>query len=140
MAKLLVRSLSATAVVAASFAISPTAFAQEPPASRSADVPTAITEIFYGNSGPFFRNRTSWRYGDFILGVGGFSEREISMDVDAISRATHFLMDEQATSDPTIRVPDLFNPYNTSVQFLPVGQANSRASGSEFVFETFPRP
>ena len=140
MARFLIRSLGATAAIAASLAMTSAASAQDAPASTSADVPTAINEIFYGSSGPYARNRTPWDYGDFILGVGGFSEREVLRDAVAINKAVTFLMNEQTISDPTIRVPDLFNPYNTSVQFLPGVQSGSRVSGSEFVFEPIPSP
>ena len=142
MIRLLVGSLSMTTVMTASLTIASVAMAQEPATSRSADIPTAIDEIFFGNSGPYSRNRTTWRYGTtFFLGLGGFAEHDILKDVNAINAATVFLLNEQATSDPTIRVPDLANPYNTSVQFLPAAQqTNSRLSGSEFIFEIVPIP
>jgi hypothetical protein len=104
-----------------------------------------MEEIFFGNSGTYFYNRTAWRQANFILGFGGFDsaaypEREIEWDAEAIHRAYLYLMDEQNTSDPTIRVPDLYNPYNTSVQLLPTTQFGGRVSGSEFVFERMPLP
>ncbi|MEL6382695.1 MAG: hypothetical protein AAFQ89_09510 [Cyanobacteria bacterium J06626_18] len=136
MAKLFVRSLTATAVIAASFAVASAAMAQNAPSSRSGDVPEAINEIYYGNTGPYSNNRSVFSYGNLILGTGGFPERRVMRDARAVSEAIYFLMEEQATSTPTIRVPDLFNPYNTSVQFLPAGQPNVFLSGSEFIFET----
>ena len=141
MTKLLVRSLSATAAIAASFVIASAGSAQNAPTSGSADIPTAIDEIYFGNTGPYSNNRSIFSYTNLILGTGGFPERRIVRDVNAVHEAVDFLLNEQATSTPTIRVPDLFNPYNTSVQFLPAGQANVFLSGSEFVFEsTLPTP
>lgn len=134
MAKLLIRSLHAI-VVTTALAVTATASAQEPPTPESADIPTAIDEIFFSNSGPYPRNRTVFRYSKFLLGIGGFTEREVVRDAEAISRASQFLLHEQATANPTIRVPDLFNPYSTSVQFLPGTRSNAPISGSEFIFE-----
>jgi len=140
MANLFVRSLSTVAAIAATLAIASAASAQDAPNAQSADVPTALDEIFYGNSGPYNYNRTLWRNIDFILGIGGYPEREVSRDGEAIHRATYYLLEQQTTQDPTIRVPDLFNPYNTSVQFLPTTQTSGRVSGSEFVFEPISTP
>lgn len=139
MAKLLVCSMGALTAIGMSFAIAPATFAQEePPTSESADVPTALNEIYFDNSGPFFRNRTRRNLVDFIFGFRRFSERDVSRDTEAIEAAAYFLLEDQTTSDPTIRVPDLFNPYDTSVQFLPASQRTNQVSGSEFIFEPGP--
>lgn len=131
--QLLTRSVGITAAIATTLVTAATAPAQEPPISTSADVPTAVNEIFFNRSGPFSRNRTFLNT-DFILGVGGFPEQRVRADADAISAVSLFLQQDQATSDPTIRVPDLANPYNTSVRFLPSLSSGGR-SGSEFIFE-----
>ena len=131
------------AAIAATVAGGMPATAQEAPRTQSGDIPEAMEEIFFGNSGTYFYNRTAWRQANYILGFGGFDsagfpERQIEWDAEAIGRATAFLLDEQALSGPTIRVPDLYNPYNTSVQLLPTAQLGGRVSGSEFVFERMP--
>ncbi|WP_008317851.1 hypothetical protein [Leptolyngbya sp. PCC 6406] len=136
--------LSAAAVAATVAWVAP-ATAQDAPRTQSATIPEAMEEIFFGNSGTYFYNRTAWRQANYILGFGGFDsasfpEREIEWDADALHRAYVFLMNEQNTSTPIIRVPDLYSPYNTSVQLLPASQLGSRVSGSEFVFERAPFP
>ena len=136
MAKLLVRSLSATAAIAASFTIASAATAQTSPTVVGGEVPEAIDEILNRNTGPYSDNRSIFSYVNLITGSAGFPERRVLRDANALHEASRFLLEEQATSTPTIRVPDLFNPYNTSVQFLPAGQPNVFLSGSEFVFET----
>lgn len=136
MAKSWVRALSGTAAVAASFAIASGVAAQDAPGTASGDIPTALNEILNANTGPYPENRSIFSYVNLMIGSGGFPERRIMRDSTAVSEATYFLMEQQATSTPTIRVPDLFNPYNTSVQFLPAGQPNVFLSGSEFIFES----
>lgn len=131
------------AAIAATTAWGMPATAQDAPRTEAANIPTAMEELFFGNSGTYFYNRTAWRQANYILGFGGldsaaFPEREIEWDAEAIHRAYLYLMNEQNSSDPTIRVPDLYNPYNTSVQLLPTAQYGSRVSGSEFVFERIP--
>lgn len=135
MAKLLLRSFAMTAAIAACCGIATTASAQEPPSSMSANIPTAIDEIFFGNSGPYPENRTLQSELNFILGLGGFPEHRVLRDATAVHKASVYLLNQQSMVDPTIRVPDLFNPYQTSVQFLPASQVSGQATGSEFVFE-----
>lgn len=144
-----IRCLSAVAVTAsllsagAVFAQDTTREFENAPRTQTGDIPDAMNEIFFGNSGPHFNNRTLWRQTNGILGFGGldsagFREREIIWDANAINRAADYLLTQQATSSPVIRVPDLVNPYNTSIQFLPSAQGSSRVSGSEFIFERLP--
>lgn len=138
MAKLSVYGLGMAAALATSVAIAVPSVAQDAPTSESGDIPTAINEIFFGNSGPYQLNRIRWRQVDFITGLGGFAEQDVARDAEAVSRAAHYLLDFQSTVDPTIRVPDLFNPYTTSIQLMPTTQTSGRVSGSEFIFETAP--
>lgn len=136
MAKFLLRSLSATAAVLASAAIATVAQAQDtPPTSNSAYIPTAVNEIFFGNTGSFNINRSMGGELNTLFGVGGFPENNITQDAYDLFEAYNYLMFHQNQTDPTIRVPDLTNPYQTSVQFLPTGSAAGMVSGSEFIFE-----
>ncbi|MEO1095743.1 MAG: hypothetical protein AAFX01_12680 [Cyanobacteria bacterium J06638_28] len=139
MAKLSVYALGVAAALTASVAIAVPGVAQDAPTSESGDIPTAVDEIFFGNTGPYQLNRTRWKQLDFMTGLGGFTELDTARDAEAISRAAHYLLDLQSTIDPTIRVPDLFNPYTTSIQLMPATtQTSGRVSGSEFIFETAP--
>jgi hypothetical protein len=47
-------------------------------------------------------------------------------------------LSQQGESDPTIRVPDLANPFNTSLMLLPSTQTGGRVVGTEFIFENRP--
>ena len=140
MAKFFVRSISIGAAVVASFAIASAGQADEPPISESAEVPKAVDEIFFGATGPYSNNRTLGGQLGTLFGAGGFSEQRTLRDANAINETYNYLLDLQTMSDPTIRVPDLANPYETTVQYLPIGQAGGAISGSEFIFETGPIP
>ncbi|MEM9116776.1 MAG: hypothetical protein AAGD09_02720 [Cyanobacteria bacterium P01_F01_bin.56] len=134
MAKFLVRTLTLTATVVSAVAIASTVQADEPPTTQSAYVPEAVNEIFFSNGGSYNQNRSLGGQLGTMFGVGGFPEEDIMNDGYAIFDAYNYLMEEQTQSDPTIRVPDLMNPYTTSVQFLPTASGGA-ISGSEFIFE-----
>jgi len=137
--------VGAMAVLATSGAIASKAIAQESDVESldTRSIPEAMDDLFYHYSGTFFENRTAWRQLSYMVGPGGwdsarFPEREIEWDADAINRAHTALMAIQNTSDPTIRVPDLPNPFATSVQLMPSNQTGTQIRGTEFVFETLP--
>ena len=134
MAKFLVRTLTVTAAVVSAVAIASTAQADEPPMSSSAYVPTAMNEIFFSNGGSYNQNRSLGGQLSTMFGVGGFPEEAVMEDAYALFDAYNYLLEEQTQSDPTIRVPDLMNPYSTSLQFLP-SASDGAISGSEFIFE-----
>jgi hypothetical protein len=117
-------------------AITSVAQAQDtPPTSNSAYVPTAVNEIFFGNTGSYNINRSTGGELSTLFGVGGFPENDIKQDAYDVFEAYNYLLFLQSRTDPTIRVPDLVNPYQTSVQLLPSGSSAGMVSGSEFIFE-----
>ncbi|NEQ42686.1 MAG: hypothetical protein F6K00_03630 [Leptolyngbya sp. SIOISBB] len=134
MAKFLVRTLTVTAAVVSAIAMASTAQADEPPTTRSAYIPEAANEIFFSNGGSFNQNRSLGGQLSTMFGVGSFPEEAVMEDSYALFDAYNYLMEEQTQSDPTIRVPDLMNPYTTSLQFLP-SASDGAISGSEFIFE-----
>lgn len=134
MVKYLLRSLTISAVIVATGAIATTAWAGEPPGAESAYPPDALNEIFFGNRGPFSANRSIGGELGVMFGIGGFPEQGIMEDASTINTTYNYLLELQTRSDPTIRVPDLTNPYFTSVQFLPAS-TDGVISGSEFIFE-----
>jgi hypothetical protein len=134
MAKLWPRTCSVTIAMIASMTVASASSADEPPTSESADIPTAMNEIFFGHIGPFSNTRTLGGQLNILFGFGGFPERRIQKDADAVTNATTYLLEQQATAGPTLRVPDLLNPYETSVQYLPAAPSGA-ISGSEFIFE-----
>ncbi|MBE9064178.1 hypothetical protein [cf. Phormidesmis sp. LEGE 11477] len=98
-----------------------------------------LEDIMENRSGDYFRSRSFKGQVGFITGLGGFPENRISRDAESISGAYDELMILQTQNTPTLRVPDLPNPYTTSVQLLPVSQFDSRVVGSELNFEPLPR-
>lgn len=134
MAKFLVRTLTATVAAVSAMAISTVARADEPPTAESAYIPDAVNEIFFSNGGSFNQNRSLGGQLGTLFGVGGYPEENVMEDGYAIFEAYNYLLTQQTQSDPTLRVPDLMNPYATSVQFLPTG-TDGPISGSEFIFE-----
>lgn len=134
MAKFLVRTMTATVAVASAIAIASTAQADEPPTAESAYIPRAINEIFFSYGGSFNINRSTGGQLGTMFGIGDFPEQAIMNDGYAIHDTYVYLLEQQTRTDPTLRVPDLANPYATSVQFLP-GGSEGAVSGSEFIFE-----
>lgn len=135
MARFLHWSLSALAAAGAAVAIASTAQANEPPMAESAYVPDAIDDIFFSNTGSYAVNRTIEGQLGTMFGVGGFPEQDVVSDAYAIFDVYNYLLEQQTRSDATIRVPDLENPYTTSILFLPTFSPAGAASGSEFIFE-----
>jgi hypothetical protein len=97
-------------------------------------VPDALDELTSTYSGTFFENRGIGRQTQRMFGFG-FPEREIEWDANATSAAVRDLWRLQATADPTIRVPDLATPFNTSLLTAP--GSGAPFVGSEFIFEPF---
>ena len=112
----------------------PAASAQEPQT-----VLESLEDIIENRSGSYFRNRSIAGQFRFITGIGGFPENGIRRDTESISAAYDELLILQTQNTPTLRVPDLPNPYTTSVQLLPASQFDSRIIGSELNFEPLPR-
>ncbi len=90
-------------------------------------------------SGDYYTHRTKASQLNFITGLGGFADQRVNRDAAATSGAYQELLILQTQNTPTVRVPDLPNPYATSVQLLPASQFNSRIVGSELNFEPLPR-
>jgi len=134
MANFIVRTLTVTVAAVSAVAIASVANADEPPTTRSAYIPEAMNEIYFSNGGSFNQNRSLGGQLGTLFGLGGFPEQDVMADGYAVFDTYNYLMELQTQSDPTLRVPDLMNPYNTSVQFLPT-MTEGAVSGSEFIFE-----
>ena len=130
------------AVVASSTWLPSHAIAQEIPETTSAR--DALTDAFFDDSRDFYQNQTAVRRIREIFGTGrsifrrgNYPEINIERDGERVSAVYQQLMQEQAASDPTLRVIDLPNPYETSLLVEPALFTNQGA-GTEFVFETAP--
>jgi len=143
MGKLIQRLTGAAVMLATTLVATQTAKAQEIVLEEPTVLDT-IYDISHTHSGDYYRNRTFARQVDVMFGPGwfgaaAFPELELDRDAEALETAYNELMFLQTRNTPTIRVPDLRSPYNTSVQLLPLSQTNSRVVGSEFNFEPLPR-
>ncbi|MEM7061766.1 MAG: hypothetical protein AAF572_01195 [Cyanobacteria bacterium P01_B01_bin.77] len=103
-----------------------------------------MDEIGMAESGNYSTNRSSFRQTARYFGIGvpgrsAFPELELDRNSDAILEAYNELMVLQTRNTATIRVPDLANPYNSSLQMLPGSQPRSRVVGTELNFEPLPR-
>jgi len=110
-----------------------------PAASAQQTVLETVEDLTGRRSGNYYKNRSSFSQVSFITGLGGFPDQRLNADARALSEAYNELMMLQTQNTATIRVPDLPNPYTTSVQLLPTSQFNSRVIGSELNFEPLPR-
>lgn len=137
--------LLGTAVAIASLAaLTSAANAQTVSGTDEPTVLETIDDIIYGDSGDYYENRSLQRQVVHLFGVGvpgrnGFPELEIERDAQSLNAAYHELLFLQGQNTATIRVPDLANPYNTSVLLLPASQGRSQVLGTELDFTPLPR-
>ncbi len=54
-----------------------------------------------------------------LIGLPGYNDNLILLDAKSVNRMHRYLQEQQTYSNPTLRVPDLVSPFNSSVQFLP---------------------
>lgn len=112
--------------------------------SEQITVQEAFERTFYSNDKPFFQNRGIGRQIDFFLGQGSlyrnsFIENEMNRDGREVHNLYVDVLNQQVSSDPIIRTPDLPNPYNSSILSFPSAPAfNNSIPGSELLFETTP--
>lgn len=110
-----------------------------PAASAQEAFLDTIENISENRSGDYYEQRSIFSQIGFMVGTNGFPEQRIHADAAALSEAYRELMVLQTQNTATVRVPDLPNPYTSSVQLLPTSQINSRVIGSELNFEPLPR-
>ncbi len=114
----------------------PAASAQE---NQPQTIPNALETITENRAGDYYDHLTPFSKISFITGIGGFADQRLANDAIALTAAVRELTILQTQNTPTVRVPDLPNPYTSSVQLLPASQNNSRVIGSELNFEPLPR-
>ncbi|MFW6264186.1 MAG: hypothetical protein ACOC3E_01525 [Cyanobacteriota bacterium] len=108
-------------------------------------LPNLFERAIFFESEDFFTNTTLQRQIDFILGPGpiqraAYPENEITRDALLTHVIYLDLLEQQVSSDPVLRTPDLSNPYNTSLRLNPSYRALEPVPGSQFIFETAPAP
>lgn len=81
--------------------------------------------VFFGNDREFFNNRSIPRQLDFIFGIrNSFVENEINRDARNIHELYVEALEQQLSSDPVIRTPDLPSPFNRSLLQIPFSPVN----------------
>lgn len=128
------KHISGMLALLAACTVSPAAMAQDMQSHDLRTIPEALSDLMSTYSGDFFINRTMGRQGGRMVGFG-FPERELEWDANATTTAFQELMRLQNTTDPTLRVPDLANPYTSSLLTMPSSQVP--LVGTEFIFERF---
>ncbi|ARV58253.1 hypothetical protein BZZ01_06050 [Nostocales cyanobacterium HT-58-2] len=84
---------------------------------------------FFKNAPNFYGSQTLRSQINVILGSGSifrnsFPENQIARDAELVHTLYRDALNQQATSDPYIRTPDLPNPYNSSLLVSPRTNAN----------------
>jgi hypothetical protein len=103
-----------------------------------------MDDISTRHSGTYDTDRSNFRqiahfFGTGLPGGSPYPELELDRNSKGILEAYNELMFLQTRNTPAIRVPDLPNPYTTSLQMLPGAQSRGRVVGTELNFEPLPR-
>ena len=103
-----------------------------------------MDDIQTRHSGDYSSDRSSFRQLAHYFGLGlpggsAFPELELDRNSDGLLEAYNELLFLQGRNTATIRVPDLPNPYSTSLQTMPGAQSRGRVVGTELNFEPLPR-
>lgn len=143
----LTQLISVLALAAASSLLATAAKAQTTPRYvpvRLETLPDTFNRTFYEESGDIFRNSSIERQIGLIIGPGlpgkaGFPDLQIERDAKRINILYRDALEQQVSSDPIIRTPDLPNPYSTTLrQQSGAGRFGTRQEGSEFIYQTVP--
>lgn len=97
----------------------------------------AFEDAFYENDKSFFRNRSLFRQVQNLF--FSYPENEIREDAQSIHQLYMDAMRQQTSSDPTIRTPDLYNPFDRSLLSDPDLQENNAPSQNQLIWRRAPR-
>ncbi len=144
----LTKLLSAFVLATASSLLASAAMAEPDPSRyepiRLVPVNEAFNRAFFRESGDYYYSRTIPSQIQYIIGPGlpgraTFPDLVLERDAERINELYNDVLDQQVSSDPVIRTPDLANPFNASLRLQPgAARVGSRVEGSEFIFETLP--
>ena len=143
----LTQLISALALAAASSLLATAAKAQTNSGYgpiRVETIPEAFDRTFFEESGDIYRNSSIQRQIGWIIGPGlpgraGFPDLQIERDARRIGILYRDALEQQVSSDPIIRTPDLPNPFSSTLrQQTGAGRFGTRQEGSEFIFQTVP--
>jgi len=83
-------------------------------------IPEAFEDAFFSNSGSFFDSHGILPSLGLIFGIPHYPENAITRDGHRVHRLYRDVLQQQVASDPTIRTPDLPNPFSGSVLTTPL--------------------
>lgn len=92
----------------------------QPSARPLPTIPQAFNQAYYNRRGNYFDNRQIWQSLSLILGIPDFPEQAISRDGRTVNRLYREVLEQQVSSDPVLRTPDLPNPYTGSILTTPL--------------------
>lgn len=104
--------------------------------SRFETIPEVFENTFFRNDRDAFTNRSIWRQLNYL--IGPFPENEINRDAKAVHNLYVEVLEQQLSSDPILRTPDLPNPYNSSLLQLSSFNVNRPVVGTEFIYQEQP--
>ena len=140
--------LSAFVLTTASSLLASAAMAEPDPSKyepiRLIPLDEAFNRAFFRDSGNFYQNRTlqgqfEYMFGPGVPGRAGFPDLTIERDAERVNKLYMYALDQQVSSDPILRSPDLPNPFNSSLrQLTPFRRSPLGVEGSEFTVPTLP--
>jgi hypothetical protein len=83
-------------------------------------LPQAFNRAFYSHTGNYFDNRGIWQGFRLIFGIPNYVENSISQDGRAVNRLYKDALQQQISSGPILRSPDLPNPFTGSLLTTPL--------------------
>lgn len=83
-------------------------------------IPQEFESALYSNGGNFFGNQSLGGTLSLMFGIPGFPENQLTRDGRNVNRLYREVLEQQVASDPTIRTPDLPNPFSGSLLTTPL--------------------
>jgi hypothetical protein len=93
----------------------------------------AFEDAFYENDKNFYRDRSIFRTVQSLF--FNYPENEIREDAQAVNRLYRDALRQQTSSDPTIRTPDLYNPFDRSLLSAPDANGSNSPSQNQVIWQ-----
>lgn len=103
-------------------------------------LPDAFLRNFtFSSQDAYSTTATIGRQLDFLFGIAGFPESEISRDGHLVNQLYEETLRIQYSLGPVIRTPDLTSPYQSSLRTVPsyLGPAGGVLPGDDYWFSPF---
>lgn len=138
--RVVINSLTSVVVIVTAAAIvSGKASAQSDPVIEprpNETIAETFQRAFFKHNPNFYRNRSTAQQLELIFGFdGSFPEKDSYRDGRLVNQLYNAVLEQQAASDPTIRTPDLPNPFNTSILRSPMSNNDQSGRIRELIFE-----